>query len=170
MLVDVGGENTDIGLFKDSVLQSLISVPHGTHHFVRELGKSCALDKNAAMSKLNLLYEDNLQDEECEKSKEILKKVEKKWLAEVQEAVEGEWNTEVIPPTIFMTVDNSASRLFKTIITSREGYTNSLKINREPIIHIMNNKTVNALCDYDKDVAKDSLLSIAAYFSGLEDD
>ena len=168
ILIDVGGETTDLGLFKDSILHSLVTVPCGIHCFVRELSKSCGLDRNTSMSQLNLLYEDKLESKQCKKTKSALKTAEKDWLEKIQQSVEGEWNTEVIPPMVFITTDNPASRLFKTTLTSKGGYTNSLKMNREPILHMINNKTVEKLCDYDKEVKKDALLSITSYFSNLD--
>lgn len=169
LLVDIGGEMTDLGLFRDSVLQNMVSVPHGVNYFVRQLQKDCSFDQNTAVSHLNLIYDDKLHEDCASKSKELVKRVEKEWLSAIKKGVSDTWTKEIIPPTIFVTVDNNANELAKNIFTSKAAYMKTLTINQEPIIHVLNNKNMKDLCDYDQGVSRDALLSVIAGYSALDE-
>jgi cell division ATPase FtsA len=167
LIVDISGEMTDIGLFKGSVLQNIVTIPRGIHYFVRKLQKDCSFDKNTALSHLNLIYDDKIHETCAPKSRTLVKRVEKEWLSEINDVVKDTWTNQVIPPTIFVTVDNNANELAKNILTSKEAYMKALTINREPIIYVMNTKNMKDLAEYDKNVTRDSLLSIIANYSSF---
>lgn len=168
ILIDVGGEITDISLFKNSMLHSLVTVPHGINFFVREIAEKCSMDKENAISQLNAMC-DNHFDKKCiEPTAQIVKQTKNAWLLKLKEVIDTEWQGETVPPTIFVTVDNEARSLMKNILLSKEAYVNTLKINREPILHIINTNTVEGLCQYSKESRRDSLLSIITnYFVNI---
>jgi cell division ATPase FtsA len=165
LIVDIGGEMTDLGLFKGSVLQNVVTIPRGINYFVRKLQKDCSFDKNTAISHLNLIYDDKIHETCAPKSKTLVKRVEKEWLTEINNVVKDSWTKQVIPPTIFVTVDNNANELAKNILTSKEAYMKALTINREPLIHVISTKNVKDLANYDAGVTRDSLLSVIVNYS-----
>ncbi len=168
VLIDVGGEITDIALFKKSMLHSLVTVPHGINFFIREVSEKCSIDRENAISQLNAVCDDRFDKKCIESTTAIVENAKTTWLSKIKETVDREWQGETVPPTIFVTVDNEAQSLMKKLLLSKESYIDTLKINREPILHIINTNTVKELCQYGKEVKHDALLSVITnYFVNI---
>ena len=168
LMIDVSGEITEIGLFRDGIFQSFITVPIGTNFFVRELVSKCSIDKETAVSQLNLLCGNKLDEKCSEKTNEILKSSTKEWSENISSAIKKEWEQEIIPPILFLTVDNECKELMQSVLTDKQTYGNILKMNREPILHILNQESVNKFSNYREGAKKDSLLTIFSMFVSLE--
>lgn len=168
ILIDVGGEVTDISLFKNSMLSGILTVPQGINSFIRNVSEKCSLDKENAISQLNVIS-DGRYDKKCvEPTTKVINETKVKYLKSIADVIHSSWKSEAIPPTIFVTVDNEASSLMKKVLTSKEAYVDTFKINREPILHIVNNKTVEDLALYAKGTKSDALLSIISnYFVNI---
>ncbi len=167
VFVDVGGETTDIGMFRSSKLEDLITVPVGTHYFLRKIINEHKLDLSAAMSHLNLLFNNKLEEDISKKSFDLVNNVKNDFISTINSALENKWKKEITPTNIFITSDLELSGLVKNLISSKDFYSKCLKINQEPIIHIINKKSVPDLCSEDAGIKHDPLLSLISTFSNI---
>ncbi len=168
LFIDVGGETTDIGLLRAGKLEDLITIPVGTHHFLRKLISEYSFDLAAASSHLNLLFNHKLDDIASTRSMAVINKVKSEWFSIIKNALENKWVKEVTPSLIFLTADTDVNNLLKDIILSKEFYVDCLKINKEPVLQILNRNSIPNLCNQDTDVRQDPVLSLVSTFSDFD--
>jgi len=169
LVFNIGGENTEISLFQDSVLCNLISIPVGINYFIRKVRDDCSLDRDSAISRIKMFFNNEIEEKKSKKTGVVMNKIQKEYLTKICDVIEGQWNNIIIPPTIFVTVDNPVGTSIKKVLTLKENYSKILKINREPIVHVINNQNTETLCDYEDGTQKDALLSVIANFSSLDE-
>jgi hypothetical protein len=167
VFVDIGGETTDIGLFRGGKLEDLVTIPAGTHHFLRKLIEEYKLDLTTAMSHLSLLFSNKLDEATAKKSLEIVNKVKGDFVSIINSALLNKWTKEITPVTIFLTSDLESGGLVKDLILSKDFYAKCLKINREPILQIINKSSMPNLCKEDINIRPDPLLSLITTFSNI---
>ncbi len=168
VFVDIGGETTDIGLFRGGKLEDLITIPKGTLHFLRKLIEGRGLDFVTATSHLNLLFNNKLDETTTAKSFASLKIIKDEFISIIKKALENKWLKEVTPATIFLTSDGTMSGLLKDIILTKDFYSGCLKINRDPILQIINKNSARELTKEDSNTREDLLLSLISTYSNID--
>ncbi len=120
LLVDIGGELTDISMTKKDILLGSISFPIGINFIIRgvSLGLSISLDE--AQSMLSIFKDGHATAAVEEKLKPVLDKLKIEWLKKFQESLVNMSNDISIPSTIFMTTDKEWADFFSEIIKNEQ--------------------------------------------------
>ncbi len=120
LLIDIGGEVTDISMIKKDILSSSISFPLGKNFLIREVAGilDCHLDE--AKSYISLYKDGHIGDESLKKIEPIINKLKLEWLTKFQECLVNLSNDISIPSTIFLTVDEKLSEFFTETIKSEQ--------------------------------------------------
>ncbi|HMO78605.1 MAG TPA: hypothetical protein PJ997_00235 [Candidatus Paceibacterota bacterium] len=169
VLIDIGGETTDLSLYKNSVLKSVVTFPKGNNFFIRELIKKYKIEQKQIFSEIELFYDKNMNQEAFSEKINFLNSLKDQYISEISKFMEKKWINEITPGIIFLTTDLQISEFTQSILKSKDFYFKTLKINSEPIIHIINQKNIPDLCLYQDDINKDPLISIIANFSNFLD-
>jgi len=115
ILVDVGGEVTDVSLVRKGILLETVSFPTGKNFLIR----SVVLDLNTIPEEAHTLirmFLDNKASQGSEKLQKVLVDAEKVWLKSVQHALVEVGDSQLLPRTAFLTADPDLGVWFKNIL------------------------------------------------------
>ena len=163
LLVDIGGEVTDISIIKKDILSDSISYPLGRNFMIRRVAESlnCTLDE--AKSFISL-YKDGHAAEPTEKKLEpILDKLKKEWLAGFQASLLNLSSDISVPATIFITVDPDLVKFFGDIIKTEQISQYTLTESEFRII-FLDAETLHGITAFKDDVNRDPFLIIESIF------
>ena len=120
VLIDVGGEVTDVSLVRDGVLYQTASFPKARNAVIRKLATTLSRSKEEALSLWKLSLEGKLDGPVAESCAAALKEAKKEWLAAFSAALFSISDDLSIPHTILITVDNDTSGWFIDTVKDEE--------------------------------------------------
>ena len=120
LLVDIGGEVTDISMTKKNVLRESISFPLGRNFLTRGVasGLNCTMDE--ANSLISLFKDGHAEKRVAKKLTLIMKELQKKWLEKFQESLANLSHDISIPSTIYIAIDKDLADFFSETIKSEQ--------------------------------------------------
>ncbi len=112
LLIDAGGEVTDVSLVREGALFQTISFPQGRNAVVRRLADALNRSKEEAASMWKLSEEGKLDGTVAQAAAFALKEARREWLEAFSKALFTISNDLSIPHTILITVDSDTSSWF----------------------------------------------------------
>jgi len=161
-LFDIGGEMTEISIFKNSILKELITLPTGFNSIIRNISKTTN-DEQITISKIKMLNLNQINDDE------LLEKINSNieaWLETTKKILNS--NEIQLPNDFFIAIDKDYKKLIKDILSKKDFYSMILNKNRQPNIRILDSIDQKNLAVYAKNVNRDPLISIIYNFSTIE--
>jgi hypothetical protein len=163
LLVNIGGEVTDISMIKKDVLRESISFPMGRNFFVRGLAEAMGGTLEEASSHLSL-YKDGHMAAPLEKNfEEIINKLKRDWLSGFQEFLSHLTNDVSIPATIFITVGEDLAGFFSETIKSEQFNQYILTESKFRVIFI-GNQALHGVAFFTEGALRDSFLTIESIY------
>lgn len=163
LLIDIGGEVTDISMIKKDILRSSISFALGKNFLTRGVASLLDCSLGEAVSYLSLYKEGHISDSEFTKIEPIINKLKTEWLSKFQESLVNLSNDISIPATIFLTVDQDVLDFFTETIKSEQFNQYTLTESKFKIVFLGNQTITNAV-SFDKNVIRDSFLIVDAVY------
>lgn len=162
LLVDVGGEVTDISLIRKGILLETVSFPTGKNFLIR----SIVLDLNVLPEEAHSLVRmsiNNKENDELKKFNKALADAEKVWLKSMQHALSEVGDSQLLPRTIFLTADPDLGQWFKKILQKDD--LKSRTFTNEPFTVIaVGEQELYKHCNILKGVAPDPFLTLETLF------
>jgi cell division ATPase FtsA len=120
LLVNIGGEVTDISMIKKDIIRESVSFPLGHNFVVRGVaeGVDCSLDE--ARSFLSLYKNDHISDVSKRKLEPVISAVKTEWLKNFQEFLSNLTSDISIPSVVFITIDKDLAKFFSEIIKTEQ--------------------------------------------------
>lgn len=120
LLLDIGGEMTDVSMVKKNILRESASFPLGRNFLTRgvALGLGCTLSE--ADSFISLLREGHAEESIVKKLTLILNKLRTEWLSKFQDSLANLSNDISIPSTIYIAVDKDLADFFSETIKTEQ--------------------------------------------------
>ncbi|HUC89053.1 MAG TPA: hypothetical protein VMR49_03420 [Candidatus Paceibacterota bacterium] len=112
ILLDIGGEITDIGIVSRGVLETSISFPFGKNTFLRHLCANLHMELRDAGELLNLFMADIMEEKRKNKIKPIIESIKDLWHKSFRQCVYDLRGKLQIPKTVFLTADADIKELF----------------------------------------------------------
>lgn len=163
LLVDIGGEITDISMVKKDILRSSVSFPLGKNFLIKGIKDGLACSFEEAQSYLSL-YKDNHDLESFrDKVEPVLNKLRINWMQRFQESLAGVSNDISIPSVIFVTADQDLAEFFIDIIKKEQFNQYSLTDSKFKVI-FLNNQTLHGIITLENEFTKDSLLVLESIY------
>ncbi len=119
LLINIGGEITDISMIKKDILKDNASFPMGVNFLIRGLVKDLKVDSKEARSLLHLYKDDHATLNTNQKLSQVIEPLKKTWLKNFQETLNNLSHDISIPSTVFITVDQNLAEFFSQIIRNR---------------------------------------------------
>lgn len=116
ILIDIGGEVTDISMVKGEVLRESSSFPKGINFMARSLASSMGLSIAQAKSFFSLYKDGHAEGETLKRLKPAIKTIKNEWLQEFQKTLSELSHDISIPANIFVTVDRDFVEFFTTLV------------------------------------------------------
>lgn len=163
LLIDIGGEVTDISMVKKDILRSSISFSLGRNFMIRGISSvlDCSLDE--AISYLSLYKDGHVEDSTLKKIEPVINKLKMEWLKKFQEALVDLSNDISIPSTIFLTVDQGLVDFFTETIKSEQFNQYTLTESKFKVVFL----GIQALIDvalFKSNTTRDSFLTIESIY------
>lgn len=137
MIVDIGGEVTDISIVLDGIPKNIISFPFGRQTFFRYLKKW--LDKDISETRsMFLMYQDgNLSAKEKEKMDKALEPIKKIWSEDLIEILKKIPEPRIIPSALFVLINKDVHSWFLSIFSEKNSTVSSLFKNECEVVGLM---------------------------------
>ncbi len=163
LLVDIGGEVTNIAMIKKDILSDSISFPLGRNFMIRGVADSFGCSLNEAKSLLSL-YKDGHAIESTEKKLEpVIGKLKSKWLKGFQESLVNLSEDISVPATIFITVDQDLADFFSEIVKT-EQFSQYTLTESEFHITFLGVQALHGIATFKDNVNRDSFLIIESIY------
>jgi len=163
LLVDVGGEITDISMIKKDILCNSISFPVGSNYMTRKVAGAlnCTLDE--ARSYISLYKDKHMIESIGRKFEPIMHKLKTDWLKNFQESLAALANNLAVSSTIFLTVDKNLVDFFSEIIKSEEFNQYHLTDSKFKIV-FLGTQTLHGMATFEESVIRDSFLTLESIY------
>lgn len=120
LLVDIGGEITDITMAKKNVLRESISFPMGRNFLTRGVALDMQCSLNEAESMISMFLSGHAEASTAQKISASLDKNRLLWLKNFQESLSNISSDISIPSSIYLSVDKDLSDLFSQTIKAEQ--------------------------------------------------
>ena len=163
LLVDIGGEITDISMIKDDVLHSSISFPLGENFLIRGVSSilDCSLEE--AIPLISLYKNEHMSDSSLNKIEPIIKKLRNEWLSKFQESLSNISNDISVPATVLLTVSQEFSDFFTETIKSEQFSQYILTESKFNVI-FLGNQAFNGMVTFSENTLRDPVLVIDSIY------
>jgi hypothetical protein len=163
LLMDIGGEVTDISMIKKDILRSSISFSLGKNFLIRGIASTLDCSINEAISYISLYKNGHIADSSLVKIEPIINKLKMEWLTKFQESLVNLSNDISIPATIFLTVDQDLADFFTETIKSEQFNQYTLTESKFQII-LLGNQTLEEIVSFKSGTLRDSFLTIDSIY------
>jgi len=163
LLIDIGGEVTDITMVKKNVLRESVSYPLGYNFMLRSLASSLSIDINEANTLFSLYQDGHAEDTIKAKIKRALHNPQAEWLKNFQTSLANLSNDISIPATIFLATPSLFSEFFAEIIRSEQFNQYTLTNSKFQIV-FLNSKSLHGAALFEEDVIRDPFLIIDSIY------
>jgi hypothetical protein len=163
LLIDIGGEITDISMIKKDIICSSISFSFGRNFLIRGISSVLDCSLAEASSYVSLYKDGHIEDESLKKIEPVIKKLKGEWLTKFQEALVNLSNDISIPATIFLTVDQDLADFFTETIKSEQFNQYTLTESKFRVV-FLGTQTLNDIVSFKENVERDSFLMLEAVY------
>lgn len=163
LLINIGGEVTDIAIVKEDVLKESATFPIGSHFMTRGISESLVCSIEEAKSSI-MLYEAGhmLQNKESV-FQESLKRLRTEWLAKFQSTLATLSSDISIPATVFITVDPSLAKFFSETIRTEQFNQYTLTESKFRLI-FLNSDALGGIAEVTNEAKKDPFIIIDSIY------
>jgi hypothetical protein len=130
LLLDIGGEVTDVGIISKGIIRDSLSFPYGRKTLFRNISKKLNIELRDAYEIFSLFNRDTLSEKEKDKLLPVLEIMQKLWGASFKECINTLPRTLTLPSTMFLTIDSDVKDWFVKIINNEE-YIQSMVPNKK---------------------------------------
>ena len=120
LLLDVGGEITEVGIVSKGILMSSLSFPFGKKTFYRYMCTKLNIDIRDAKELFNMFITGALSEKRKVKVVPLFESIEKSWGEAFRECVNTLPHSLALPSTIFLTADDDIRKWFADTINNEE--------------------------------------------------
>lgn len=165
-IMDISGEMIELSIIKDDHFKKIISIPYGSHHFVRAYARLLSIDMPTALMKLNNAVHDAADEKVRTTQQSFLKDIHADMTAAVQKVFNAH-SIELLPNVIFVAGDEEVRDLALYLLNEVEIYSGAFKINRKPTVQFIASDILKTYCAYAANARPDHQLAAEAVFVEL---
>ncbi|MFA6076530.1 MAG: hypothetical protein WC735_00460 [Candidatus Paceibacterota bacterium] len=163
LLIDVGGEVTDISMVKKNTLRESVSFPLGCNFIIREVASALHLSFGETRSILSLFRDGHATDSMVKKIDLVMNELRTQWLKKFQESLVNLSNDISIPSTVYLAVDKGMASFFSDTIKNEQFNQYTLTESKFKII-FLGAEVFNGLIQFKENLARDTFLSIDSIY------
>lgn len=163
LLINIGGEVTDISMIKKEIIQESVSYPAGRNFIIRNVAKGLGVSLVEAKSLISLYKDGHMADITEKKAEEVISSIKTRWLKKFQESLSNLTNDISIPATIFITVDQDLAEFFSNIIKTEEFNQYTLTESKFRLI-FLSTSALHGIATFEEDAIRDPFLIIESIY------
>lgn len=116
LLLDIGGEVTDVAIITRGILKASLSFPFGKRTFFKYICTKLEIEQRDAVELFNLYSAGTLSDRKKKKVEPLFQSIENSWGEAFRGCVGTLPHTLKLPGTIFLTADSDIREWFKNVV------------------------------------------------------
>jgi len=168
LLIDVGGEITDVSLVRDSVLVRSVSFPKGSNFILRNLSTRLKRSISESISLCALYAEDKVEASIKDACADVLNSAKNEWLEAFQKALFDASSALSIPDTVLLSVPGDIAPWFIDTIRREEFRQRSLT-EKEFKVVVLNAELFHESLSFGENVLRDPSIMIEALAAGHQE-
>lgn len=157
LLVDVGGEVTDISMVKKNTLRESMSFPLGRNFLIRGVALDLGCTLSEADSLISLFKDGHAEESIAKKLFLILNKLRAEWLNKFQESLANLSKDISIPSTIYIAIDKDLVDFFSEIIKTEQFSQYTLTESKFEVI-FLNTELLHRIVEFKENVIREPFL------------
>ncbi len=143
LILDIGGEFTEVSSVKKSYLENKKSFPFGKNSIIKNIALSLKIENRDAEELFRLYYQNNMASSLKEKIQIEMEQVESFWVQEFKKVLFEIDNIKTIPKTIFLTIDNEMRNWFFGVFKNKKFEKDLTLNNTFKVIILDENELIN---------------------------
>ncbi len=163
LLIDIGGEMTDISMVKKNTLQGSISFPLGRNFITRGVASALHCSLSEAESFISLFKDEHATESVAKKLQSFIGKLKVEWLQKFQESLANLSNDISVPATIYIAVDEDLADFFRQIIEVEQFNQYTLTESKFKVIFLAV-EIFHGLAQFKENVIRDPFLIIDSIY------
>ncbi len=163
LLINIGGEVTDIAIVKEDVLKEAATFPMGSHFITRGISKSLQCSIEDAYSSVMLYESGNMLQKNEVVFQDSLKKLRGEWLSKFQSTLSSLSSDISIPAAVFITVDPSLAKFFSETIRTEQFNQYTLTESKFRLI-FLNSDALGGIAEVPEETKKDPFIIIDSIY------
>ena len=167
LLINIGGEVTDIGYVKNEILVESFSFPIGKNSIIRSLIEHLAVSWDEASSLLHMYDQKMLSGRHKDNVGLVIERLLAGWTGSLEKAIVHMTHDFTVPETIFATMDNDVKEYFIDAI-HKESFTQFTSGSRRFNVIVIDASALHEYCALENLDEKDHSLMIDAMYSARQ--
>ncbi|MEK7190310.1 MAG: hypothetical protein AAB661_00920 [Patescibacteria group bacterium] len=163
LLVDIGGEVTDISMIKKNMLRESISFPLGRNFLTRGVASSLGCTLSEANSLISLFKDEHAQKSVAKKLALTIDQLKTKWLKKFQESLANLSNDISIPATIYIAIDKDLANFFSETIKTEQFNQYTLTESKFKVI-FLSTELLHGIAVFEEPVIREPFLIIDSIY------
>ncbi len=163
LLVNIGGEVTDISMVKKEVLREAISFPIGENFIIRKIAEGMQTSLDEAASFVSIYREGHIADTLLQKIDPIMTQIRNEWLRNFQDSLRNLTNDISIPATIFITVNKDLTDFFASTIKTEQLNQYTLTESKFRLL-FLSIEGLHGIATFSEDTIRDPFLIIESIY------
>ncbi len=163
LLIDIGGEVTDITMVKNNILRESLSYPMGRNFILRGIAQHLSTSIEEATTMFSLYKDGHGAKEVITKIEPAIKRVKGEWLSSFQASLANLSSDISIPSAIFMASESLFAEFFSDVIRNEQFNQYTLTQSKFQIIPL-SAETLHGAASFEESVTRDSFLILESIY------
>lgn len=159
LLLDIGGEVTEVGIVSKGILKASLSFPFGKKTFYKYICTKLEIELRDAKEIISLYNSGDMSSEQKTKYELLFKSIESSWSEAFRECIGGLPHVLALPSTVFLTADSDILNWFTSVVSNEE-YIQSMTIDHKCTVVSLKSSDFFMKCRADNGVDLDPFLMI----------
>lgn len=161
LLIDIGGEITEVGIVSKGILKASLSFPFGKKTFFKYMYTKLEVELRDVQELFTLYNNGHLPEKKREEIEGLLRSIEGSWGESLRQSISNLPHILALPSTIFLTADSDMIKWFTKVINN-EKFIQSMTINHKCVVVPLTGLEFTKMCKVEKGVENDPFLMIEA--------
>ena len=166
LVLDVGGEISEVSLIWQGVLLNTVSFPLGRNWLIRKLAKTLATTQAEAYSSLKLYHLKTQTPAVIEKINKVLALAKEEWFRVFRGAIEQAIDNSLLPENIFALADPVVIEIFRDWLKGKR-FDNLTIGNKNFSVNILPEDIFDRFCNHGSITTHDFTLMVEAIFCDI---
>lgn len=163
LLIDIGGEVTDISMVKKNILHESISFPVGLNFMIRGVASILHCSLSEARSLISLFKDGHAAESVAKNLGSVINKLRIEWLLKFQESLSNLSNDISVPAIIYLSVDREMADFFSETIKTEQFNQYTLTESKFEVI-FLDTKIFHGLAVFEESTIRDPFIIIDSIY------
>lgn len=163
VLVNIGGEITEVSMVKKDILSESSSFPMGRNFIIRGFANELKISLDEARSTISMYKDSHVEKTYAKNVDQVLLKIKTEWLKSFQSTLASLSRDISIPATIFITVSDDLASFFADTIRTEQFNQYTLTESKFRVV-FLNTQSLHGIALFEDNVVRDVPLLIESIY------